>query len=169
MIRNCLAAILLLCTFGALAAKPSAADIAACQNGKSQGGTTATEIPFQILTEEDDYWRGYTAITVEFKGKSIGRAKKGDDQGIAYNRRVYPISQAQLLNMSRAEFDDQVEHGSIGIDQASDWYWLKGRQQFVCIATNRSMEKAAPILFFLSTGKDKHVYVVVGKERKADR
>lgn len=163
VIKNCIATALALSAFSAVAAKPTADDIAACLSGKSHGHTTATEIPFQDLNEEDDYWKGYAATTVDFRGNSVGYARKGERQGIAFNRRVYPIEQATLLNMPRAEFDDQVKRGNVGVDQPSDWYWLKGKRQFVCVVTNRSMEKAKPILFFLSTGKSKHVYVVEGK------
>ncbi len=162
MIKEILTVALTLSVFSAIAARPNADDIAACQNGKSHGLTTVTEIPFQELSEEDDYWRGYTATTVEFKGKSIGYAKKGDAEGIAFNRRVYPIAQADPTNMPRSQFNDLVKRGSIGVIQPSDWYWLKGKQQFVCVVTNRSMTKAVPILFLLNTGKDKRVYAVEG-------
>lgn len=162
MIKEVLTTALTLSVFSAMAARPNTDDIAACQKGKSHGLTTVTEIPFQELNEEDDYWNGYTATTVEFKGKSVGYAKKGEQEGIAFNRRVYPIAQANPTNMPRDQFNDLVKRGSIGVIQPSDWYWLKGKQQFVCIVTNRSMTKAVPILFFLNTGKDKRVYVVEG-------
>jgi len=162
VIRNVLGTGLFLLAFGALAAPPSASDIAACQGGKQHGLTTVTEIPFQALNADDDYWQGYAASTVAFKGKVIGYAQKGDDQGIAYNGRVYPIARAVAMNMPRADFDDQIKRGTVGVNQPSDWYWLKGKQAFVCIATNKSMEKAAPVLFFLSTGKVKRVYVTLG-------
>lgn len=163
MIKQCLTAALTLSILSAIAGKPNADDIAACQNGKSHGLTTVTEIPFQELNEEDDYWKGYTATTVDFKGKSVGYAKKGEAEGLAYNGRVYLVTQATPMNIPRAQFNDLVQRGSIGVIQPSDWYWLKGRQQFVCVVTNRSMTKAAPVLFFLNTGKDKRVYVVEGK------
>lgn len=162
MIKEILTAALTLSVFSAIAGRSSADDISACQNGKSHGLTTVTEIPFQELNEEDAYWRGYTATTVEFKGKSVGYAKKGEAEAIAFNRRVYPIAQATPTNMPRDQFNDLVKRGSIGVIQPSDWYWLKGKQQFVCVVTNRSMTKAVPILFFLNTGEDKRVYVVEG-------
>jgi hypothetical protein len=153
---------LILSGLSAMAARPNADDIAACQNGKSHGRITVTDIPFQDLNEEEDYCSGYTATTVDFKGKSVGYAKKGEAEGIAFNRRVYLIAQATPTNIPRDQFNDLVKRGSIGVIQPSDWYWLKGKQQFVCVVTNRSMTKAAPILFFLNTGKDKRVYVVEG-------
>lgn len=162
MSKEILTAALTLSIFSAIAARPNADDIAACLNGKSHGLTTVTEIPFQELNEEDGYWNGFTATTVEFKGKSVGYARKGEAEGIAFNRRVYPIAQATPTNIPRDQFNDLVKRGSIGVIQPSDWYWLKGKQQFVCVVTNRSMTKAVPILFFLNTGKDKRVYVVEG-------
>lgn len=160
--KVCLATVLLALSFSALAAQPRSSDFAACQSGMSQAHTVVTEIPFQTLTEEDDYWKGYTATTVQFKGKSVGYARKGEAQGVAFNGRVYPIAQAEVVNMPQAEFDDQLRRGSIGVIQPADWYWLKGTQQYVCIATNRSMEKGTPALFLLSTGKNKHLYVAWG-------
>lgn len=162
MIKEILTAVLTLSVFSAIAGRPSADDVSACEKGKSHGHTTVTEIPLQELNEEDDYWKGYTATTVEFKGKSVGYARKGEAEGIAFNRRVYPIAQATPTNMPRDQFNDLVERGNIGVIQPSNWYWLKGKQQFVCVVTNRSMTKAVPILFFLNTGKDKRVYAVQG-------
>jgi hypothetical protein len=162
VIKQCLASALALSILSASAGQPNAIDIAACLSGKSQGLTTVTEIRFQDLNEEDDYWKGYTATTVVFRGKAVGYAKKGEAEGLAFNGRVYPIAQATPINIPRPQFNELVKHGSVGVSQASDWYWLKGKQQFVCVATNRSMEKATPILFFLSTGKHKRVYVVEG-------
>lgn len=160
-----LTAALALSIFSAVAAPPNADDIAACLNGKSQRLTTVREIPFQSLSEEDDYWKGYTATTVNFKGNAIGYAKKGEAEGIVFKRRVYPIAQATPTNIPQAQFNDLVKRGSISVMQPSDWYWLKGAQQFVCISTNKSMEKATPILFFLSTGKDKRIYVIAVKRQ----
>lgn len=163
MIKRCLSILLAGLAVSAVAAPPSADDLAACQIGAAHGRTQLTEISFQTLTEEDDYWKGYTATTVIFNGKTLGYARKDQEQGIAFNGRVYPLRQAKLINLSREEFNDQLGRGIIGIIQAADWYWLKGRHQFLCIATNQSMEMATPVLVLLSMDRPHQVYVAVGK------
>lgn len=165
VIKRCLSLVLAGLAFNAWAGAPSADDLAACQAGASHGRTQVSEISFQAMSEVEGYWKGYTATTVMFKGKTVGYARKDHEQGIAFNGRVYPLKQAKLINLSRGEFSDQLGRGSIGIIQPADWYWLKGRQQFLCIATNKSMEKAIPILVLLSMDRAKQVYVATGKPR----
>lgn len=162
LIKRCAVIVLAALAINAWAAPPTQEELNACQAGASTGRTQVTEIPRQLLTEEEDYWRGYTATTSTFQGKTVGYARKANEEGLAFNGRVYPLKQAKLINLSREEFSDQLARGSISANQPADWYWLKGRQQFMCIASNRSMTKATPILILLSAGKRKQVYVALG-------
>lgn len=164
---DCMAFMLTSFALQALAHAPNTDDLAACQSGANHGNTLATEIPFQTLSEKSDSWNGYTVTTVTFKNKSVGYASKGREQGIAFNGRVYPIKDAKLINLSQEDFNAQLERDSIGILQPADWYWLTGRQQFLCIATNKSMERATPILFLLSMDRFKRVYVAAGTPSRA--
>lgn len=163
VIKRCAALMLAALAINAWAGVPTQKELAACQAGTSTAQTLVTEIPRQALTEEDDYWQGYTATTSVFKGKAVGYARKGSEEGVAFNGRVYPLRQAKLINLARGEFNDQLARGSISINQPADWYWLKGRQQLLCIVTNKSMTKAMPILIVLSTGRHKQVYVARGR------
>ncbi len=165
VIKRCLSLLLAGLASKAWAGAPSADDLAACQAGAAHGRTQVTEISFQAMSEEENYGKGYTATTVTFKGKAVGYARNDHEQGIAFNGRVYPLRQTKLINLSRGEFNNQLGRGSIGIIQPSDWYWLKGRQQFLCIATNKSMERAIPIMVLLSMDRAKKVYVAAGKPR----
>lgn len=135
------------------AAPPSKAAFSACQNGASSGVVKVEPMPFNSISEDDEYWEGWTANTVDFKGRTVGYARKGDAEGIAYAGRVYPLNLARLINVSRAEYVDQVRRGSIGVAPPADWSWLtdKTGTRFVCVAINRSMDKGTPMAFFLST------------------
>jgi hypothetical protein len=166
VIKRCVALVLTALACNAWAGVPTQDDLAACQAGTQRGRTHVTEIDRQVLSEEDDYWRGYSASTSIFRGRAVGHASKDQDEGIAFNGRVYPLKQAKLINLSREEFNDQLARGSISIQQPADWYWLKGRQQFLCIATNKSMSKATPILILLSMDRVKRVFVAEGTAYK---
>jgi hypothetical protein len=107
VIKRCLSLVLAGLAFNAWAGAPSADDLAACQAGASHGRTQVSAISFQAMSEEEGYWKGYTATTVTFKGKTVGYARKDHEQGIAFNERVYPLKQARLINLSRGEFSDQ--------------------------------------------------------------
>lgn len=153
MIKRLLASALILLPLFATAAQPSKSAFSACQTGASSGGAKVRSIPFNSITEDDEYWDGWTANTADFKGKTVGYARKGDAEGIAYAGRVYPLKLARLINVSRAEYADQLGRGSIGVGQPADWYWLidKTGTRFVCVAINRAMDKGTPMAFFLST------------------
>lgn len=153
VMKRLLSFALMLVPLFSTAAPPSTAAFSACQNGASSGVVKVEPIPFNSITEDDEYWEGWTANTVDFKGRTVGYARKGDAEGIAYAGRVYPLNLARLINVSRAEYVDQVGRGSIGVAPPADWSWLtdKTGARFVCVAINRSMDKGTPMAFFLST------------------
>lgn len=145
----------------ALAGRPGPDDLAACQAGATRGQVRVTSIAFQAMTEDDDYWQGYAAVTVSFKGVTIGHARRDGDEAIAFNQRVYPLRQAKTIGWALTEFRHQLRHGRIGV-QPSDWYWLEGRHRFLCVVTGRSMERARPAIFLLSVGPHPQLYAAEG-------
>lgn len=158
--------ITLFCWTSAWAAQPAPALFASCANGTSANGVELQAVPFTEVTEEDDYSRGYTARYTVFNKAEIGYAKNGRAEGVVYNRRIYPTSKAVGVNVSAKEYRALVLRGDVTLNQPADWYLLtdKSKKKYVCIALNRSMEKAVPLMYLLPiSGKPNQLFFSIGK------
>lgn len=65
----------------------------------------------------------------------------------------------------RKAFEDQFDRGAVGIIQPSDGHWLQGKVPHLCICPHRSMERVTPMLFLLSMGRARQLYVATGGVR----
>jgi hypothetical protein len=149
----------------AIAAPPTKSLLDTCVSGKSQNEVHLDVIPFDTINETDNYWRNYTANYTEYRGKEIGYAKKGNLQGISYEKKVYAVSGVNILNTTKTEYLDLQKRGLVDLNQPADWYWLteKDNGSYICVALNRSMEKATPLIYLLSISeKPKRLYFYVG-------
>jgi hypothetical protein len=141
----------LTCAIPACAQTPDPALFSSCAQGVSVNGIALQAIPFTEITEEDNYAHGYSARYTVFNKAEIGYAKKGDAEAAVYNKRAYPISQAASVNVPASEYKSMESRGELTLNQPADWYLLtdKSKKKYVCIALNRSMEKAIPLMYLL--------------------
>ena len=136
-----------------------------CASGESQDGVRIQPVPFQDMTEDDAYAGKYKATYSTFNGVKIGYAKKNEKASIIYGQRLYPVSKADLINVSKAEYESMIEKGVVELGQAADWSLLtsKNKEQYLCVALNKSMEKAIPLTYLLSLStKPHHLYFQSG-------
>ena len=150
---------------GTVFAAPSLELLDSCATGQSVGTIRIVEIPFLEINEMDDYAQGYTANYVTYKGKEIGAARKGDAQAVAFAGKVYVTADATLINIAKNEFAELIKHSGADLYQPADWYFAKDRDNhsYVCAALNRSMERATPVVFALSTfGNPRPLFFYVG-------
>lgn len=154
------------CVFAVL---PTSSLLNSCATGISMDGAEIEIIPFDEINEMDNYWQGYVANYITFRGMEIGYAKKGGKQGVVLGGRVFDTSHPILLNISRGEYFNLLNKGMLDLSQPSDWYIAKENKkgQYLCIAMNRSMEQAIPLMYLISTAtKDKKLIFYVGTASK---
>jgi hypothetical protein len=165
MRKTILLTLLLFYNLSAFAGPPTKSLLDTCAHGKAAGGVRLDIIPFNTINETDNYWRGYTANYTEYRDKEIGYAKKGDLQGISYDNKVYALTDAKILNIAKADYLVLLKNGVVDLNQPVDWYWVteKDQNSYICVALNRSMEKATPLIYLLSISeKPKRLYFFVG-------
>ena len=129
-----------------------------CASGKLQSGVQVSSVPFEDVTEDNDYAGKYKANYSLFNGVKIGYAKNGAAAFILYDHGLYPVSKATLLYISKSEYESMIGKGDLELGQVSDWslLTLKNKEQYLCVALNKSMEKAIPLIYLLSLSTKPH-------------
>lgn len=124
----------------------------ACATGESQDGVQINPVPFQDVTEDDAYAGKYKATYSTFNKIRIGHATKNEKTSVIYGTRLYPVSKATLLNTDPIEYQSMLAHGDLDLAQAADWSLLttNKKDQYLCIALNKSMEQTTPLAYLLS-------------------
>jgi hypothetical protein len=160
--------LVLACLLGpvlAAANPPNEADFEACSRGESQREVQVEPVEFANLYQDDHSRSGY-AVTYAIKSKKrIGFAVKGEQQGIFYEGRVYPIDHAETIDISPDEYREQLRHLGISFSQPADWYLVShaGSRRYLCIALGQLSKKSPAMVYFLPLDKQHAVYFWVEK------